>query len=322
MIKKISPLILKFLLVTSLYVGLQQLIEMKTRGFSLDRIQADDLSFQQNWETPPLSAEEEREVASLLSQSYRLIGSGSECFAFMSADGKAVIKFFKLDHIRPVYLHRGLLAEDHSALAGTVSHHPLTELSLPSPFDKGLKRILGIREFRISRTFNSLKLAYDGLKEETGILYLHLNPTAHLKQKITLYDGCGIAHEIDLDTTPFFLQRKAIPVEQHLAALKEASSDEEAKKSIHSLIDLMRIRCKKGYADRDILNRNLGFIGLKAIEIDSGSFFKNSAMREPWLYKQEIFYATLELKMWLKKHYPEMVSHLEQRVAQEIKENS
>lgn len=313
---------LKFFLCIGVFIGLQQLIELKTHGFCLQRILADDLPFQPQWQTPVLSLEEHSEVDRLLSQPYRMIGAGSECFAFVSEDGTAVIKFFKLDHTRPVYFHRGILLEDHSESASTLSNHPLTQLSLPSPMDGWLKRFLGIREFRIQRTFSSIKLAYDALREETGLIYLHLNPTDEWQRKLTLYDACGIRHEVDLDDAKFFLQKRATPLVNHFAALQAQSARLEAEQSIDSLIALILGRCKKGFADRDIINRNLGYIGTQAIEIDSGSFLKSPRMRESWIYKQELFYATLELKNWLKKHYPEMVSYLEQKVTEVIKEEA
>lgn len=318
MIQKACKIFFKSVAALGLFIGLQQLVELKTRGFYLQKIQADDLPFQARWETAPLSLEEEEHIQKLLSQSYRLIGAGSECFAFLSEDGQAVIKFFKLDHVRPVYLQRGLFEEDHSALAGTLSDHPLTRTTLPPFFNRGLKRTLGIREFRIQRTFSSTKLAYDNLKEETGLLYLHLNPTQHLHKSLKVYDACGICHQIDLDQAKFFLQKRAVPLESHFTSLKSTQDHKRAQASIDSLLALLLNRCKKGFADRDLFNKNLGYIGTEAIEIDTGSFLKSPRMREPWVYKQEIFYATLELKSWLKKNYPDMVSYLEERVSQEI----
>jgi hypothetical protein len=303
-----------FLFSILLWVGLEQLTELTTHGFWLQRILAKDLVYQKRWETPVLPEEERREVEALLNQPYRMIGAGSECFAFKSEDGKAVIKFFKLDLARPVYFHRGIFLEDYSAYAGTLSHHPLTRVSFPP-----LKRFLGIREFRIDRTFSSIHLAYEHLKEETGLLYLHLNPTERLHGQLTLYDACGIAHLVDLDKTFFFVQRCATSVETHFAALEREKNTQKAQESIDSLVELLLTRCQKGFADRDVVMRNFGYIGERAIEIDSGSFRVNPQMRQPWLYAQELFYATLELKFWLKKHYPEMVQYLEDRVSQKMK---
>ena len=318
MIKNITLFFLKLFVGIGCLIGLQQLIELKTLGFCLQKIQTDDLPAQPQWAAAPLSNEEEHRIQALLSQPYHLIGVGSECFAFMSEDTQAVIKFFKLDQMRPVYFNKGLFVEDYSAFAGTISNHPLTQLILPAPFHHWLRRLLGIREFRIQRTFNSIKLAYDELKQETGLLYLHLNPTDHLCQSLVLYDGSGIQHEIDLDSTRFFLQKCAVPLEHHFATLSQRGRHEEAKKSIDSLLDLILSRCKKGVSDRDVFNKNLGFIGTQAIEIDTGSFQKDPHMQQPWIYKQELFYATLELKSWLKRHYPEMVAYLEDRVSESV----
>lgn len=304
----------KFFLKCSLCIGsfllLQQLIECKTRGFGLNRVQANDLPFYPGWEVEPLDEVTSQSIDAKLLQNYHFLGAGSECFAFISDDGTTVIKFFKLDLLRPVYLYRGLFREDYSEYAGTFSTHPL--------INNYTKRLFGMREYRLKRTFDSLKLSYEELKEETGLLYLHLNPTQHIKKHLRFYDSCGIAHLIDLDTAKFFLQRKAVLVEERLLELKKGNNEKKAKECIDSLITLILKRCKKGFADRDILNRNLGFLGTKAIEIDLGSFTRASKMKQPWLYQQEVYYATLELKEWLKKHYPELSCYLEERVHQEI----
>ena len=318
MINKIIKFFLNLCIGIGFFIGLQQLIELKTLGFCLQKIQADDLPDLPQWATSPLSNEEESTLRTLLSQSYHLIGVGSECFAFMSEDGQTVLKFFKLDHARPVYFRKGLFVEDYSSFSGTISNHPLTQVILPAPFHHLLQRFLGIREFRIQRTFNSLILAYEELKQETGLLYLHLNPTDNFHHHIVLYDGNGIRHEIDLDSARFFLQKCAVPLEHHFDILSKSDRYEDAKKSVDSLLNLIVDRCKKGFSDRDVFNKNFGFINNQAIEIDIGSFQKDSRMQQPWIYKQELFYSTLELKSWLKKHYPKMVVYLEERISEYV----
>ena len=320
MIQRIVKTFFKFCCAIGLFLGLQQLIERQTRGFCIERIRAQDLPFHADWQTPPLSTETEKTVDELLSQSYTFLGAGSECFAFLSADESTVIKFFKLDLLRPVYIHRGIFLEDYSSYAGTLSDLSYAREESNSFFDKALKRLFGMREYRLLRTFTSLKLAYTQLKEEAGLLYLHLNPTEHLQRSLTLYDSCGIAHTIDLDTAKFFLQKKAVPIETHLAALKQEENHAAAKECIDSLLQLILVRCTKGFADRDIVDRNLGFIGTQAIEIDSGSFLENERMREPFVYRQELFYGTLELKSWLQEEYPELLPYLEETVTERIRD--
>lgn len=311
-------LLFKLILAIGLFLGLQQGIETVTRGFCLQKILCTDLPFLPDFQT----ASREDEIQHLLQQEYTFLGAGSECFAFLSQDGTTVIKFFKLDFARPVYFRRGLADESYTAYAGTLSEHPLTRATLPAVLKEPLNRILGIREFRIQRTFSSLKLAYDSLQEETGLLYLHLNPSSHLKQTLTLRDPCGIRHTVDLDTAHFFLQKRAVPIEKGLSAFLKQGQYTEARACIDSLIQMILSRCQKGFSDRDVLDRNLGFIGTQAIEIDSGSFIANPQMQMPAAYKKEVFFATLELKEWLQERYPEMAHYLEEKITEEIARNA
>lgn len=273
--------IVLFLVALALFFGLQQLIELRTYGFCLQKIFADDIPLKAEWETEaPHAAVLER-----LDQPYYFLGAGSECFAFRSADGQSVIKFFKLDVMRPVYVLRGLFLENY----------------IGSP----LKRILSLRAFRIRRTFDSLKLSYDRLREETGLLYLHLTPCGQVHKTLTLYDACGIAHRVDLRTTHFFLQESATALRPHLLDLKEKGDWEEACRCVDSLCALIVERARKGFSDRDPRLKNFGFRGGRALEIDAGSF---SPCDVDW--RQELFFATTELHAWAEAHYPPLAAYL------------
>ncbi len=279
------------------YLGLQQLVELSTRGFCLERIR------EEHWQEP-LSASVPAHIQEVVKQPFFMIGSGSECFAFASQDGETVIKFFKLDHVRPVYLHRGLLHEDYSAYSAIDSSW------------KWRHRLSGIREFRLKRNWKSIQLAFADLKDETALLYLHLHPSTEFTQPLTLHDRCGIAHTLDLNTTPFILQKRATPLLTHFERLLSLGNIPDAQQSIDSLLTLLMTRCQKGIADRDIVSRNFGYIGTQAVEIDTGSFSPLPLMKEKWLYSQELCYATLELKGWLKQRAPELAHYLESQVNQ------
>jgi hypothetical protein len=313
--------LLKCILALSLFIGVKQWVEVTTKGFCLQKIFAHDLPPNPDWETLPLGSQDFKALKESLDQPFTLLGSGSECFAFLSADGKTVIKFFKLDHARPVYFLKGLLREDHSAYAGTLSNHWMLHTPLISPLETWRDRLLGIREFRITRTFSSLKMAFEELQEETGIVYLHLNPTEDIHQTITLIDANGYQHQVDLDTTRFLVQKCAIPLETHLNELIVTGDLPQAKLAIDSLFELILKRCRKGFADRDFINRNIGYIGNQAIEIDLGSFQRDPSMKNPWAYKKELFFATLELKEWLKSHSPELLTYYEESLNHLIRAN-
>ena len=160
--------------------------------------------------------------------------------------GETVIKFFKLSFARPLYYHRGLLSEDHSAYAGTLSAHPLTQKKWIGPLDKCRQRFLGIREFRLTRTFSSCKLAYDRLQEETGVFYIHLNPTDSFHRNLTLIDRNGISHQVPIDGSKFILQKKAIPLEKHFKQLVREKRYTDAEQSIDSLFAFDHQPLQKG----------------------------------------------------------------------------
>ena len=300
------------------YLGLEQLIELETKGFCLQKIIADDLPSRTEWEITPLSNKEFEEVDQTLNQTFHLIGSGSECFAFMSEDGQTVIKFFKLSFARPVYYNKGLFSEDYSSYAGTLSEHPLIHTYWPWGLERMKKRIFGIREFRLTRTFSSCKLAYDHLQEETGVFYLHLNPTDTFHRDLQLIDNNGITHRVPIDQAKFLLQKRAKPLEQHFHQLVLEKRYRDAEESIDSLFTLILSRCKKGFFDRDFINRNLGYQGNQAIEIDLGSFIPDPNMAKPLAYKKELFFATLELRSWLEKNAPELLPYFDQQLNREI----
>lgn len=299
---------LSFIVAIAAYIGLEQLIELSTRGFWVERIKTDNLPYQEAFATTPPTQEELSEVKKILAQPFYLMGSGSECFAFISQDQQTVIKLFKLDHLRPVYIRKGMFGQDLSRYAGSLSPEPSYQKYLPSFAQNFLNRMRGIREFRIDRTFRSVVLAYNELKEETALVYTHLNPSNEFTETLTLYDSSHIAHKIDPNTVRFVIQKTATPFIPYVHTLIEQGKREEAKKSLSSLIDLLIHRCQQGLSDRDMIPRNLGFVDGKAIEIDTGSFALFPQMKESWIYTQEICYATLEIKSWLKQQDPKLAA--------------
>jgi hypothetical protein len=305
--------LVKWTLGILLFLSIRQFCEKRTDGFWLQKLFSSDPTPSPLWDIPPLNDVERSHLDQALNQPFYFLGMGSECFTFLSQDKKTVIKFFKLDQMRFVYFKRAWAKEDHSALA--VNSHWLNTLPLPSFLDPYRKRVVGIRQFRIENTFNSCKIAWDYLREETGLVYLHLNPTTDLKKQLVVYDKIGIRYEIDLDSTRFVIQKRAELVTPKLKTLFREGKIEQAKECIDSLINLILDRCQKGIADRDpIIKQNFGFIGKKAVEIDTGSFSLNESMKIPFTHKRELYFETRELHDWLRTQAPSLADYLEERV--------
>ncbi len=304
----------KFFSFVALFVLVHEFCDTRTDGFCLQKILGKDIPQNKSWDVSSLV--ESEDIHKRLSQPYHFLGMGSECFTFLSEDKQTVIKFFKLDQMRFVYFKRAWSREDHSDLSHASNQHWLHKMPCPSFLQNYRDRILGIRYFRILNTFTSSKIAWDHFKEETGLIYLHLNPTDDLHKTLTIYDKLGIRHEVDLDTTHFLLQQRADLVEETFKKLHKQGSEEQAKECIDSLIHLIVSRCQKGIFDRDpIIEQNFGFIGNKAIEIDVGSFSLNPEVQKKAMILQTLHAEILPLQTWLKeKRYVYLENYLQERL--------
>ena len=66
----------------------------RTKGFCLKKIVSYH-EYHPKWDIGPLTSEQESLLNEISSQTFRYLGSGKECYAFESEDGKLVLKFFK-----------------------------------------------------------------------------------------------------------------------------------------------------------------------------------------------------------------------------------
>lgn len=231
----------------------------KTKGFAMTKVIGNlfDEPF-----TPSFSFEEERLAQNILKQKFKLFGRGKESFAFLSSDGKYVLKIFK-----------------------NQSH----------------------------RNIESYQIAATELKEESGLLYMHLNKTQEFNQKVVLIDNLNIAHTLDLDSTAFAIQKKADLIFPTLLALRQKNDLKGAQEALSELLSLIAKRCQKGISDHDPLIRcNFGFVGRQAMHIDLGPFAHDATLKEAKNCHKEIEkIVSMRLRSWITREYPELVSHLD-----------
>ncbi len=257
---------------------------------------------------PPVLNPPPTEIDSLLNQSFRFLGRGGTSFVFLGEDGTTVLKLFKHQHL--------------------LQKSPLFRIALPGITDAlRINKILSKQKRHAHKHqsffFNSCRLAYDALKEETGLIYLCLQPNPHFAQPITLIDAWGFAHHIDFSQTEFAIQQKADLLFPHLENLVKTGRKEEIKLAIDALLQQIRCRCRKGIGDRDPnLLINFGFIEGKAIEFDLGSFYANPALKNPLAEARELFFTTHALQAWLEKHSPELLDYLLESIAKPTLKNS
>lgn len=268
---------LNFTLFLIAFNTIEHLCHQKTKGFFLERIQF-------RGETPEASVPDPATL-SVLNQPFHYLNHGNQCFAFVSDDGKYILKFFKyVHHASPVW----------------TSKIPL------------LNRFKAFRQTRIdkvtwkrTRDFQGYQIAFDHFRNETGLLAIHLHPTKSYPS-ITLYDPLNIVHSLDLNNTPFILQKRATPIYQQFSSWIQKGEIDKLQRGISDLISLCAQRISKHIFDDDVnFYSNFGFDHEKPIQIDPGHFVLNSSNTSelPTLF--------VELKDWFSKNYPPMVSHVE-----------
>lgn len=290
-------LLLISLFAISLY-GLGRLYYHMTGGFMVSNITS-DFPFQSQWEVRPLMASENKELTQALDQPYHYLGKGCQSYVFASQDGEYVIKFFKYQRYR---------------LQPWITYFP----SLPA--------VVKYRQEKLEKKWNKLdgfvkswKLAFENLKDETGLVFVHLNKTTHLQSSITLYDKIGQKHEVELDQMEFCIQRRAKMLCENLLEYKGQADLAKAQQLIHQLLTMILSEYSRGLADNDhALMQNTGVAQGKPVHIDVGQFVFNEAIKQPEIFHQELFTKTYKFKLWLREHYPELGNYLEQELRQII----
>ena len=267
-------------------VGVSFFCHFQTKDFRLQEILS-NIPDNPAWEVDPLSLEQQKEVAHRLNQKFNYLGSGKQSHAFLGEDGKTVLKFFR--------------------------HNDLSLLNVLQKFPR-LEPWLWhlIIKYDPRRVFDSCKLAYEELRDQTGIYYLHINKTEAQFKSVVLVDPIGIEHGVDLDTTEFLVQDYCELATSRIQAQMGAGNVEAAKATVASLLSTIEEWSRRGiHIENPALKRNIGFFNDKVIMLDVGSLKKEACLTAPEEIKKEVKHATRSLERWIYKHHPELYPYFE-----------
>lgn len=284
-----------FLLAIAIFAVLtKQFCYKKTDGFALYKILS-SLPFNEEWDTAAAPSLETSELCTILDQPFYYLAKGAQSYVFASKDGQTVIKFFRVYHLRPPVW--------------------MTALSMPQILQPYKVSKMIEKRKDLCKDFLSYKIAFEEMKEETGLIYLHLNKTSHLNKRVTIYDKIGVAYELDMDQMEFLIQKRAKLVYPSIKELVNADGPDAAKEAISALIGLLLSRCEKGIFDKDPdLNTNFGFLGRRPIQIDIGRFRREHDPIPRSAIRDEILRITDNFKQWLDANYPALSSHLAEEI--------
>lgn len=272
------------------FLGLDRYFHPKSIRFAPSKITTN--SSNPKWEISPLSQEEKKNIGEILSQKFTYLDKGSQSYVFVSEDQKYVLKFLKQGKLRPQ-----------------------TWLTyIPVSFNPYYKEFLVLQE-KLHRTYQAQKIAFTEFKEQTGLLYVHLNRTQHLNKNVVLIDKKGEKHTISLDGACFSLQKRADLFYPQLNHMMEQKNIEGVKRVISSLFSLVDCFVKKGVVDHDpIMKKNFGLIEHQVIQFDIGRMRLDSRRLTPSEYQQQIAKLTNSLKKWIVTSYPELLPYYEQNL--------
>jgi hypothetical protein len=274
--------ILLFTLLGISFLGIQDFCRNQTHGFSLGKT----ISSYPNKGELKLNPDELSSIQEILKQPFHYLKKGYQCYAFVSQDEKYVLKLLNW---KP--------------------------LEAPS-WTRHLPRILKIsllegKRRKKEHDFNSYEIAFNELKEETGLVYLHLEKTEGLDTPICIYDPIKIRHIIPADQIEFILQKKT---ELFLPFFEKNKNDDEKMFSFFSqLLNVVQNRTKKNIIDSDIsLEHNLGVCEGKPILYDVGNLSYKEATSAPL---SESLQKELKLVLnWLKINNPKLAGFLSQKI--------
>ncbi|MBS0629208.1 MAG: hypothetical protein JSS30_03160 [Verrucomicrobia bacterium] len=201
----------------------------------------------------------------VLHQPFTYLGQGAQVIVFGSADGVYVLKIFKGSHKTRFKFSR---------IWGQLVHKKAAREEWRSKFTDTCRRY---------------EMAFDHLKDETGLVLLHFQQTAS-PLPVTLIDKT--AYRLDISTLPFILQKRAV-----LAPDYFRSNPEKKQLATQALKDFFVRRIEKGFSDpRQTLTINYGFIEDTPVQIDVGKIEPFRGDREEELKK---IHARIDL--WVSK---------------------
>ncbi|MCX6988333.1 MAG: hypothetical protein NTZ52_02345 [Chlamydiae bacterium] len=272
----------------------------KNKKFSLSSIRPTP-PFYPNQTLPPLSTEQEKEVASAMDQNYTYLGRGGQCFAFLSEDGKYVLKLLNQKRKKdPFYISSLLSIFAKKSLQKKIDHRKKENLSRIASNEVDAKSYL---------------MAIQELKELTGVLFIHLQMTSHLLKTLTVSDKSGKKHTLALDHYEFLIQRKAELIYDKITKWMQEGKQEKAQGLISNVIQAVITRSEQSIIDDDPrIDKNFGCIEERCLFIDVGRFRKHPQIADPSIYLQDLERITLPLKIWLSDKHPHLKIDLENKL--------
>jgi hypothetical protein len=226
------------------------------------------------------------DLKKILNQKYTYIDKGAQVYAFGSADGKYVIKFFKFKHLKPSLF-----------ITWLPPIGPLADFK-----EKNVQRKLR----KLEGVFQGHFIAYHFDRQHSGILFLHFNPTPQLGLRTQLVDKIGREYSLDLDPIVFVVQKKGETLRQIFSKILKQGNVSLAAHRAEQILDMYVEEYTHGVWDRDHgISHNTGFIGNEPFHLDVGKFSYDATPQPQAFYKNDLKHVASKIDDYIKEHYPQ-----------------
>lgn len=223
----------------------------------------------------------------LAGKKFTYLGNGVQMVAFESEDHQYVIKYF---------LPRRNLKKKWFVDPKKLLHFS----SL-----RWISHVYLKRKARLEKLLKRHQLAFEKMREEAGLVYVHINDSTSLSGEVQLVDKEGETVFLPLNKYPFVLQKKAVLIPEALNGLIASGDLQGAQNVLLGLKNLFTARAEKGITDRQqTMHNNYGFINGKAIQIDLGRIAVNQTIAQN--SDEELARIFKMLKQWTDENYPQL----------------
>jgi len=247
------------------------------------------------WKIDPLSQHEQDALGKIFDQKFTYIGKGAQSYAFVSQDNQFVLKFFKFKHLRP-----------NLWLTLVPAVGPLTSWK-----EEKVKR----KEEKLNNVFDAYRLAWEVHREQSGLVFIHLNKTSDLNRIVHLTDKIGMHWTVDLDSVNFVLQKRADTSRKVIYGLLASGEVQEAKRRIRQIFDLYREEYNKEVFDHDHgVMHNTGFVGQSPIHLDVGKLHRDPSIKEHKNAYLDIVKVGWKIDQAIRLNFPKYADEIRQEI--------
>lgn len=250
----------------------------QTKGFCLTKCLPSSALLSSLPSFPTPSSEKIQEIEHILEQPFFFLQKGQQSVAFSSLDNRYILKLLRWDKLEAPFYDTWLFPHKATAI-----------------------------EKKRQDDFSSYAIAYQELYEETGMIYLQIQPKDFLHSSLTVYDPLQKKHTLSASTTPFLLQKKALPFLPLFQQSLQENTPEQWHPFFLQLLTIIQHRLSKNISDSDIsIEYNLGILDGKPLLFDIGNIRKtpSSIEKEFSLITRFLHQTSPETEKFIAEHMP------------------